>query len=162
MSFDPSEIAVRYYFGDLQYWKLPGIAADALEQGYDGRALRILAALIKPTASDIRDEEIDAAFRDMGIVAPIPKDKARLILAKQSAAKAINGESNVFDQATYIRIHLCKLKDPPKEFQRIVSLSKEARNAPRTRWKQLETELNEAFSEFLAKTETDAGPVAPE
>jgi len=162
MSFDPGAIAVLYYFGDLQYWKLPEIAANALEQGYDGRALRILAGLTKPTASDIRDEEIDAAFREMGVVAPIPKDQARLILAKQSAAKAINGESNVFDQATYIRIHLCKLKDPPEEFQRIVSLSKEARHAPRAKWQQLEAELNEAFSEFLAKTATDAGTVKPE
>jgi hypothetical protein len=98
----------------------------------------------------------------MGVVAPIPKDQARLILAKQSATKAINGESNVFDQATYIRIHLCKQQDPPEEFQRIVSLSKEARHAPRTTWKQLEAELNEAFSEFLAKTAMDAGRVAPE
>jgi hypothetical protein len=29
---------VLYYFGDLQYWKLPQIAADALEQGHDGDA----------------------------------------------------------------------------------------------------------------------------
>ena len=157
MSFDLGEIAVRYYFGDLQYWKLPGIVADALEQGYDGRALRILAGLIKPTAADIRDGEIDAAFREMGILAPIPEDKARLILAKQSAAKAISGESNVFDQATYIRIHLCRLKDPPEELRRIVGLSKEARNAPRAMWEQLEAELTEAFSEFLANQATGTG-----
>jgi hypothetical protein len=157
MSFDPTEIAVRYYFGDLQYWKLPGIAADALEQGYDGRALRILAGLIKPTAADIRDDEIDGAFIEMGIAAPIPKEKARSILAKQSAAKAINGESNVFDQATYIRIHLCELNDPPEELRRIVSLSNEARNAPRAKWEQLEAELTEAFSEFLANRTTGTG-----
>jgi hypothetical protein len=37
---DPYRIAVLYYFGELQYWKLPGIAADALEKGHDGPALR--------------------------------------------------------------------------------------------------------------------------
>jgi hypothetical protein len=162
MGFDPRDIAVQYYFGDLQYWKMPGIAADALEQGYDGRALRILAGLRNPTEGDIRQQEIDSAFREMGIAAPITKEQARLILARQSAVKAIHGDSNVFDQATHIRIHLCELKDPPEELRRIVSLSKEARHAPRARWQQLEAELSKAFSEFLAHSVTDAGSDAPE
>jgi hypothetical protein len=33
MHFNPEKIAVEYYFGDLQYWKLPQIALAALEQG---------------------------------------------------------------------------------------------------------------------------------
>jgi hypothetical protein len=161
MSFDPKDIAVHYYFGDLQYWKMPGIAADALELGYDGRALRILAGLMNPTEGDIRQEEIDSAFKEMGVAAPISKEQARLILARQSAVKAIHGDSNVFDQATYIRIGLCKLKEPPEELSRIVSLSKEAKNVPRARWEQLEAELSEAFSEFLAHNATDATSLAP-
>jgi hypothetical protein len=159
MSFDPKDIAIHYYFGDLQYWKMPGIAADALELGYDGPALRILAGLMNPTEGDIRQEKIDAAFREMGVAAPISKEQARMNLARQSAVKAIHGDSNVFDQATYIRIRLCGLKEPPEELNRIVSLSKEARNAPRGRWEQLEAELSEAFSEFLANKATDAGSI---
>jgi hypothetical protein len=31
---DPKRIAVEYYFGELQYWKLPSIAATALEEGF--------------------------------------------------------------------------------------------------------------------------------
>jgi hypothetical protein len=57
MSFDPGEIAVLYYFGDLHYWKMPEIAVDALEQGYDGRALRNLAGLVnqpQPTSETRR------------------------------------------------------------------------------------------------------------
>ena len=42
MNFDPNEIAIQYYFGKLDSWKLPGIAADALEFGYDGSTLRKL------------------------------------------------------------------------------------------------------------------------
>jgi hypothetical protein len=30
VNFDPNAIAIQYYFGDLQYWKLPGICIDAL------------------------------------------------------------------------------------------------------------------------------------
>src|SRR5689334_21380076 len=41
-------LAVLYYFGELSYWKLPKIAQDALEQGYDGPSLRRLAGLINP------------------------------------------------------------------------------------------------------------------
>jgi hypothetical protein len=101
MRFDPKRIAVEYYFGDLQYWKLPGIATDALVEGYDGPALRRLAALADPAASDFRDEEIDSAFREMGVGAPIARDEARLILAVESAERALDGRSNVFDEATF-------------------------------------------------------------
>ena len=145
----PYRIAVLYYFGDLQYWKLPQIAADALEQHYDGPALRRLAGLINPVASDIRPEEIDSAFREMGVAAPLARDHARLVLAAESATKALHGDSNVFDQATHIRIHLCEFKDPPPELRRIVNLSDQARHAPRSAWKQLETDLTEAMADFL-------------
>jgi hypothetical protein len=33
--FDPNKLAVLYYFGDLNYWQLPAISADALEHGFD-------------------------------------------------------------------------------------------------------------------------------
>jgi hypothetical protein len=146
---DPYRIAVLYYFGDLSYWKMPMIAADALEQGYDGASLRRLAGLTKPVASDIRPEEIDSAFREMGVAAPLAKDDARLVLAADSVTKALQGDSNVFDAATHIRIHLCELAEPPQELRRIVSLSQQAKRAPRSAWEQLETELRDAMADFL-------------
>ncbi len=149
MRIDPNELAVDYYFGDLQYWKLPQIAADALEQGYDGSALRRIAGLSDPVASDLQDIEIDAAFREMGVNAPISAVNARLVLATKSAQKALNGDSNVFDESTYVRIHLCKLSDGPDSLKRIVNLSREARNAPRSQWERIEADLVNAFLEFL-------------
>jgi hypothetical protein len=116
----PELLAVTIYF------------ADALEYGFDGRFLRRLAGLVNPVASDIRPDEIDAAFREMGVAAPVPKDEARLVLATEAAKRAIAGESNVFDEATHIRIHLCEWD-----------------NAPRWRWHQLEKELRDAMSKFL-------------
>jgi hypothetical protein len=47
VKFDPYNLAVLYYFGDLSYWQLPAISADALEHGFDGRFLRRLAGLVK-------------------------------------------------------------------------------------------------------------------
>jgi len=149
---DPHKLAVLYYFGDLQYWKLPQIAADALERGYDGDSLRRLAGLINPVASDIRAEEIDSAFTEMGVAAPLTKDYARLVLAAESAAKAVHGDSNVFDAATHIRIHLCGFQDPPPELVRIVRLSEQAERGTAP-WKRLETELKDAMRDFLHNPE---------
>jgi hypothetical protein len=137
MPVDREQLAVLYYFGDLEYWKLPRIAADVLEEGYDGPALRTLAGLASLSSHDIRAEdiranEIDSAFCEMGVNPPITKDQARLVLATESAQKALHGQSNVFEEATHVRIHLCELSEPPESLSRIVNLSKEARNAPRS------------------------------
>jgi hypothetical protein len=154
MPFDPAKLAVEYYFGDLQYWKLPPIAADALQLGYDGSALRRLAGLANRIGSGIRADdvqanEIDSAFREMGVNAPITKDKARMILAIESANRAVNGVANVFDEATHVRIHLCELGGPPEALSRVVNLSEEAENAPRSQWSRLEADLKNAFLDFL-------------
>jgi hypothetical protein len=149
VKFDPNALAVQYYFGDLQYWKLPGICIQALEHGFDGRALRSLSGLVNPVQSDIRQEEIDSAFREMGVNAPIPKDEARLVLAMDAAKKALDGETNVFNEATHIRIHICELHDPPPELQLIVALSEKSEHAPRWQWEQLEKQLRDAMTQFL-------------
>jgi len=149
VKFDPNKLAVLYYFGDLSYSELPAISADALEHGFDGRALRRLAGLVNPVAREICLEEIDSAFREMGIAAPIPKDEARLALATESAKRAISGESNVFDEATHIRIHICEWHNAPPELQPIVALSEESEHATRSKWKQLEHDLRDAMSDFL-------------
>jgi hypothetical protein len=159
MGIDPKKLAVDYYFGDLQYWMLPRIAADALEGGYDGPALRKLAWLANGSSHDIRAEdigasEIDAAFCEMGVDAPVTKDIARLALATEAANRALNGHSNVFDEATHVRIHLCELSEAPESLRRIVSLSKEAGNASRSEWSRIEADLNQAFSDFLTNQKT--------
>lgn len=149
VNFDPQAIAVRYYFGDLSYWQLPEICIEALERGFDGRALRIIAGLLNPVARDIRQEEIDSAFRDMGVNAPIPKEEARLALAVEAARRALSGESNVFDMAMHIWIHICEVSQVPPELQAIVALSDESEHAPRSKWEYLEKQLHAAMSDFL-------------
>jgi len=149
LAFDPNALAVRYYFGDLGYYELPKICIEALENGFDGRCLRRLAGLVNPVARDLRPEEIDSAFREMGVRAPISKDAARLILAAEAAKRSVDGSSNVFDEATHIRIHICEFHGAPPELQRIVGLSQESEHAPREKWKQLEQSLRDAMAEFL-------------
>jgi hypothetical protein len=86
----------------------------------------------------------------MGVNAPISNDDARLALAIESAHKVLNGDSNVFDEATYVRIHLCELSDFPDALSRIVILSRDAQSAPRSEWSRIEADLRNAFSDFLA------------
>jgi hypothetical protein len=145
---DPHKLAVLYYFGDLRYWKLPQIAADALEQGYDGNSLRRLAGLVNPVASDISTDDIDSAFTEMGVAAPLTEDYARLVLAAETATTALQGELNVFDAATHIRIHLCHFKDPPPELHRIVRLSEQSERGTGP-WEGLEAKLKDALRDFL-------------
>jgi hypothetical protein len=151
VSFDPNAVAVQYYFGDLQYWKLPAVCVEVLEHGFDGRAMRTLAGLADPVASDICQDEIDSAFREMGVNAPIPKNEAPLALATNAVRRAISGESNVFNEATHIRIHICELHEAPPELQPIVALSKESQHAPSWKWDQLEKHLRDAMSNFLSR-----------
>lgn len=87
VSFDPQVIAQRYYFGDLSYWQLPDICVQALEHGFDGRALRIIAGL----ATDLRSDDIDLAFREMGVDAPIPNMKRALRLLPMLFARRFLG-----------------------------------------------------------------------
>ena len=149
---NPSKLAALYYFGDLQYWKLPEIAIDALAHGYDGIALRKLAGLKggkDAAATDLPGEAIDSAFQEMGVAAPIAKAEAALILATEAVRGAIDRDGNVFDVATHIRIHLCDFGSSIPELKRIVELSVEAAHAPRYRWNALEVELRTAMSSFL-------------
>src|SRR5215471_18468205 len=70
------------------------IAAYALEQGYDGPALRYRAGMLNPVESDMRTEEMDRAFREMSVDAPVSNENARLFLAIESRQKALHGQSN--------------------------------------------------------------------
>lgn len=87
----------------------------------------------------------------MGVDAPIAKDELRMILAFESARKALDGRSNVFDEATHIRIHLCELSEPPDALQRIVKLSKEAANASRLHWQRFEADIRRSKQETACR-----------
>lgn len=73
---------VLYYLGDLQYREIPAIFVEALEHGFDRYALRRLPQMVNPVKRDIRPQEIDLAFCEIGVNAPIPKDGARLVAAQ--------------------------------------------------------------------------------
>lgn len=148
--FDPKLIAARWYFGELMHDDLPSIAGDALEHENDGPMLRRLAGLIKPTSRDVSVQEVDEAFCEMGIAAPLSMRDAQLILATETARAACSGLQDPFDAATHIRIYICGLKEDPPELATIVRLSEKAKHSPRFLWEGLKKEIQTALAEFLA------------
>jgi hypothetical protein len=115
--------------------------------------LRRLAGLVKPTSREVRVEEIDGAFRELGIAAPLTIREAQLILATETARAAASGQKNPFDAATHIRIGICRFKEEPPELANIVRLSEKAERAPRPLWGKLKKEIRAALSEFLGARE---------
>jgi hypothetical protein len=141
---------VRWYFGELLPEDLPEICIDALDHGHDGPMLRRLAGLTKPTSRDLPERQVEGAFHEMGIAAPISERDCQLFLATETAQAAVAGINNSFDAATHIRIGICHFKPEPAELSEIVRLSKESDHAPRGDWIRLEEKIRRAL-ETLAK-----------
>jgi hypothetical protein len=75
--FDPQLTAAEWYLGSMSPDDLPAFACEALEQGHDGKNLRRLAGLVKPTRGDA-GEIADAALRELSVTVPLSKDEAAL------------------------------------------------------------------------------------
>lgn len=69
---------------------MPGFAADALEAGHDGPALRRLAGLINPTSWDVGDL-FRQALLEIGNVKILSKDQALMFLSRTIAADIVEG-----------------------------------------------------------------------
>jgi hypothetical protein len=83
---DAEHLTIRWYLGDLNAEELPSLAIAALERGCDGKYLRLLAGLVKPTRNDVEDI-VDGALRELGGPAPLSKDDAARLLVKRQIEK---------------------------------------------------------------------------
>src|SRR5262249_24218964 len=83
---DPEVLQARWVLGGIRADELPDQAALALEQGYDGTALRQLAGLVRPTLRDL-EALPEKAFADMGRQ-PMDKDQAVEVLIARGMAPA--------------------------------------------------------------------------
>ncbi|HEY6969785.1 MAG TPA: hypothetical protein VJA94_11315 [Candidatus Angelobacter sp.] len=90
MSFNAKAFAARWYASLLFPEDVPEFAADALEAGFDGPALRRLAGLIRPTSVDIYPW-IDAALKEIGQVEPLSTEAALIEVGRDVARRIVNG-----------------------------------------------------------------------
>ncbi len=84
------KLRALWTLGKLSSKDLPPYAWQALELGYDGPAVRRLAALESPTFFEIGDL-FEKANREMG-KSPMAKKDAAILLAKETAAKVLSRE----------------------------------------------------------------------
>ncbi len=130
----------------MMYEDIPAVCTNALQDGYDGRVIRRLAALMKPISRELSDQEVDPAFREIGsIAAPLYKTDVKLSLAIATARAALSGGRNVFDTATHIRIYIRNSGPKPEALSDTVRLAKESEHAPRHKWTELEQEIRRSL-----------------
>ncbi len=79
--FDPELLQIRWVLGGLRPEELPDHAIFALEEGFDGTALRQLADLVRPTVQELETLP-NKAFEEMGL-GMIDKDQAAVSLMKR-------------------------------------------------------------------------------
>jgi hypothetical protein len=80
-NLDPELLQARWFLGGIEPEQFVAIAVAALEQGFDGVALRQLAGLSRPTLNDLGTLPA-RVFADMGLK-PIQQDEAvALLLAR--------------------------------------------------------------------------------
>ncbi len=90
MSFDPNLFVAKCHCGLVGPEDMPGFAADALEAGFDGPALRRLAGLVKPCSSDVGGL-FDRAIDEIGTVEIRSKEQGIFKLAKILARAIVDG-----------------------------------------------------------------------
>ena len=88
--FNPDLFIAKWYCGRVLPEDMPQFAADALEAGYDGAALRRLAGLIMPTSRDIGDL-FDRALREIGTVKLQSEEQALIFLSRLAATDIVEG-----------------------------------------------------------------------
>ena len=90
-AFNPDLFVAKWYCSEVWSEDMPAFAADALEAGYDGPALRKLAGLIKPTSVDIGDL-FKQSLTEIGTVTIHNREEAALLLARTTARNIVNGQ----------------------------------------------------------------------
>jgi hypothetical protein len=102
-TLDVSVIAAFWYAGEIPNERMPTIAAELLERGLNSPHLGFIAGMQNPklTHPDI-DEDLNRAFRELGIDAPISVSTARLIAACHLAREVIDGRLDAARGASVI------------------------------------------------------------
>jgi hypothetical protein len=89
-AFNPDLFVAKWYCSEVWSEELPAFAADALEAGYDGPALRRLGGLIKPTSEDIGDL-FQRACDEIGTVKILSQRQAVYWMSRVVATDIVEG-----------------------------------------------------------------------
>lgn len=111
MAFDPDLFAAKWYCSMVNPEDMPSFAADALEAGFDGPALRRLAGLIKPTSRDI-GTLLDEVLDEIGEIKVRSKEQGIFKLAKTVAQAIVDGQIDPFQGAERLSHYAMEARYP--------------------------------------------------
>ncbi|HEY6447110.1 MAG TPA: hypothetical protein VIY53_11665 [Acidobacteriaceae bacterium] len=87
MTFDPQLVEAKLVLDMLPPEELPGVAAEALEAGLDGRFIRRMAALDRPSGWEV--DQILPKFRAEAGLTEIQRGEAALRVARDLAQRIL-------------------------------------------------------------------------
>ena len=141
---------LRWYFGLLFPESVPEFAISALEAGYDGRRLRRIAGMNRPTRADL-ESIIDGMFRELGQSPVTDIRNAGTRLAVKFCQQIVAGEVPPYDGAKQIWRSIYYALQCPEELVTFVGLASEWEDLPELR-RKYDREILAAAREFLQKT----------
>jgi len=138
---------LKWYFGLLFPESVPEFAIAALEAGYDGRQLRWIAGLTRPTRADL-EAIMNDMFHELGQSPITDTRKAGTRLAAKFCQQIVAGEIEPYDGARRIWKSIYYALGCPKELVPFVALASEWEDVPESR-RKYDKEILAAAREFL-------------
>lgn len=119
MPFDQITIGARLSLGSIWPEEMPSIAWDALEAGYDGPAIRRMAAFVNPTGFEV--DAVLPAFKREANIPQLTKSEAALRMAYNIAREIVDMRKDPIPYAdTFARLWIAA--DYPREVQSLGNL----------------------------------------
>jgi hypothetical protein len=115
---------LKWHFWLLFPESVPAFAADALEAGHDGRQLRRIAGMMRPTRADL-EPIIDAMFGELGQLPIADTQAAGIHLAKKVCEQIVSGAISPYDGANLIWRTIANRLGQPDELLQFVGLASE-------------------------------------
>ena len=131
-----------WQIGKFPVERLPDVAIQALEKGFDGPALRELAGLQKLTERDLGNL-FELALKEVGRL-PMSKREAGLIVAKNIAQEIINGNIEPYEGARRIWWDIWEQNRELDELKVFVGLASGYEDEPDHRHEYVDDILKEA------------------
>jgi len=88
---DIDQVQAQWVLGQFPWDRLPGVAFEAMVQGFDGPFILELASFDRPTLHQIKADIVEGALREMGRP-PIDRGEAGLRLARETALGILRGK----------------------------------------------------------------------
>jgi epoxide hydrolase 4 len=126
--FDVHQVALEWYYGDFPAEHMPAFAVWALQNEYDGPALRELAGLKSATRSN-EGKLVERAFLELGIQ-PMTQQEAAKLLILSLFEQIVSGRIPPVQAAVRIAYNLRYSTGQEKEFLHLVGLVSEWEDFP--------------------------------